>query len=41
MLGPHARLNRRDFVRISAAGVGAAAFAGRDRPAAAAILSTR
>src|SRR5262245_43736738 len=36
MLGPHTRLNRRDFVRISAAGVGAATLAGRPRLAAAA-----
>jgi peptide/nickel transport system substrate-binding protein len=36
MLGPLSRLNRRDFVRISAAGVSAAALADRNRPAAAA-----
>ena len=36
MLGPHARLNRRDFVRLSAAGVSATALAGRNRRAAAA-----
>jgi len=36
MLGLHARLNRRDFVRLSAAGVSAAAVLGRGRPAAAA-----
>jgi peptide/nickel transport system substrate-binding protein len=36
MLGPHARLNRRDFVRISAAGVSAAAVLGPGRRAAAA-----
>ncbi|HEV8585805.1 MAG TPA: ABC transporter substrate-binding protein [Methylomirabilota bacterium] len=36
MLGPQSRLNRRDFVKISAAGVGAAAVVGRRRPAAAA-----
>jgi ABC-type transport system substrate-binding protein len=36
MLGPHSRLNRRDFVRLSAAGVGAAALMGNSRRAAAA-----
>src|SRR5262245_53286562 len=36
MLGRQSGLNRRDFVRISAAGVGAAALTGRNRPAAAA-----
>ena len=36
MLGRYARLNRREFVRISAAGVGAAALVGRPRLAAAA-----
>jgi len=37
MLGPHARLNRRDFVRLSAAGVSAAAVLGpRHRRASAA-----
>jgi len=37
MLGQHARLSRRDFVRISAAGVGATALVGRPRRAAATI----
>ena len=36
MLGPHARLNRRDFVRLSAAGVSATAVLGHGRRAAAA-----
>ena len=36
MLGPHARLNRRDFVRLSAAGASAAAILGRGRRAGAA-----
>jgi peptide/nickel transport system substrate-binding protein len=36
MLGPHSRLNRRDFVRLSAAGVSAAAVLGPGRRAAAA-----
>jgi peptide/nickel transport system substrate-binding protein len=36
MLGQQARLNRRDFVRISAAGAGAAALVGRPRRATAA-----
>ena len=36
MLGQQARLNRRDFVRISAAGAGAAALVGRPRHANAA-----
>jgi len=36
MLGQQARLNRRDFVRISAAGAGAAALVGRPRHATAA-----
>src|SRR5262249_26060665 len=36
MLGPHARLNRRDFMRVSAAGVSAAAVVGTRRQAAAA-----
>ncbi len=36
MLGPHARLNRRDFVRLSAAGIGAAAVLGSGKRAAAA-----
>jgi peptide/nickel transport system substrate-binding protein len=35
MLGPHARLNRRDFVRLSTAGVSAAAVLGPGRRAAA------
>src|SRR5215470_8454984 len=33
MLGPHTRLNRRDFVKISAAGVAAAALVGRTQGA--------
>src|SRR6267378_3843477 len=37
MLGQHARLNRRDFVRISAAGVVATALVGRPRRGAATI----
>src|SRR5919108_971348 len=36
MLGPYSRLNRRDFVRISAAGVSATAVLGTGRHAAAA-----
>src|SRR3989475_12558809 len=36
MLGPHSRLNRRDFVRISAAGLGAAALVSGPRRATAA-----
>src|SRR5262245_53464252 len=36
MLGQHTRLNRRDFVRISAAGAGAAALVGHPRRATAA-----
>ena len=39
MLGRYARLNRRDFVRISAAGAGAAALVGRPRRATAATYS--
>src|SRR5437867_7025261 len=36
MLGPHTRLNRRDFVRLSAAGVGAATLVSGPRRATAA-----